>query len=149
MQVLGTWLNRDCDYDEIVDWYLGWKALLPQDIVQNPAIDEQLVRALVLMNRSLEQRIGCQVKWVPPIATATLDPPEPAVPHNLREFIEYRCAQLGILCIPLVDRFRDGKQIFRIGNVLCHLDRQVVFVSVERNVWTPVTILQLFKLAAL
>lgn len=82
------------------------------------------------MNRSLA--VGGQVEFTPsaPIMATTLHSPvaEPVVPHGLRELVEYRCAQLGILCIPLVNRFHAGRPIFRIGNVLCHFDRQVRFL---------------------
>ena len=80
------------------------------------------------MNRSLA--VGGQVDYNPaphivtPIVTA---PPiiETTVPHGFRELVEYRCAQQGILFIPLVNRFHAGRQIFRVGNVHCYFDRQV------------------------
>lgn len=88
---------------------------------------EQFTRALDLMNRSLA--VGGQVDFTPPVMTPILAAPPPVqetvVPHGFRELIEYRCAQQGILCIPLVNRFHAGRPIFRVGNVLCYFDRQV------------------------
>jgi hypothetical protein len=82
------------------------------------------------MNRSLA--VGGQVDFTPPpvpimtpIIAAPLPVPETVVPHGFRELVEYRCAQQGILCIPLVNRFQAGRPIFRVGNVLCYFDRQV------------------------
>ena len=91
---------------------------------------EQFTRALDLMNRSLA--VGGQVDFTPPpvpimtpIIAAPHPVPETIVPHGFRELVEYRCAQQGILCIPLVNRFQAGRPIFRVGNVLCYFDRQV------------------------
>ena len=92
---------------------------------------DQFTRALDLMNRSLAA--GGQVDLAPPppvltpIIAAPLPPVmvEPIVPQGFRELVEYRCSQLGILCIPLVNRFQAGRPIFRVGNVLAYFDRQV------------------------
>lgn len=94
---------------------------------------EQFTRALDLMNRSLA--VGGQVDLAPPPTVITPviaapQPPvmaEPVVPHGFRELVEYRCSQLGILCVPLVNRFQAGRPIFRVGNVLSYFDRQVSF----------------------
>ncbi|EFX79488.1 hypothetical protein DAPPUDRAFT_304466 [Daphnia pulex] len=153
LQVLVAWLNHHPNYEEIVVWYTGWKALFPPEIAQNPAVQEQFTRALDLMNRSLA--VGGQVDFTPPpvpimtpIIAAPLPVPETVVPHGFRELVEYRCAQQGILCIPLVNRFQAGRPIFRVGNVLCYFDRQVVFVLVN-GIWTPVTAQQLLDMAVL
>ncbi|KZS14455.1 Tuftelin-interacting protein 11 [Daphnia magna] len=154
LQVLVAWLNHHPNYEEIVVWYTGWKALFPPEIAQNPAIQEQFTRALDLMNRSLA--VGGQVDFTPPpvpVMTPLVAAPLPTVaetvvPHGFRELVEYRCAQQGILCIPLVNRFQAGRPIFRVGNVLCYFDRQVVFVLVN-GVWTPVTAQQLLDMAVL
>lgn len=91
---------------------------------------EQFTRALDLMNRSLA--VGGQVDLTPQaqIVTPVLAPspsfPENVVPHGFRDLVEYRCAQQGILCVPIVNRFHAGRPIFRVGNVLCYFDRQVL-----------------------
>ena len=63
----------------------------------------------------------------PPVLTRTIPPPmmESAVPQGFREVVEYRCAENGILFVPLVNRFQAGRPIFRAGNVLCYFDRHV------------------------
>ena len=102
---------------------------------------EQFTRALDLMNRSLA--VGGQVDFTPPpvpimtpIIAAPPPIPETVVPHGFRELVEYRCAQQGILCIPLVNRFQAGRPIFRVGNVLCYFDRQVRKISLLHSTKT-------------
>ncbi len=83
------------------------------------------------MNRALA--VGGQVDLAcppPPVLASAVRPQqpiliEPVVPQGFRELVEYRCSQLGILCIPLVNRFQAGRPIFRVGNVLSYFDRQV------------------------
>lgn len=91
---------------------------------------EQFIRALNLMNRSLP--IEDRVNFTPPLPIKSFDPGCPShsildtiIPHGLRELIEYRCAQQGILCVPLVNRFHAGRSVFRVGNVLCYFEREV------------------------
>ena len=92
---------------------------------------EQFTRALDLMNRSLAN--GGIVDSAPapapppPVLTRTAPPivMESIVPQGFREVVEYRCAENGILFVPLINRSQAGRPIFRAGNVLCYFDRQV------------------------
>ena len=152
LHVLVTWLNHIPNYEEIVVWYTGWKSLFPPELAQHPNIQEQFTRALDLMNRALA--VGGQVDLAcpPPAVLASAVRPqqpiliEPVVPQGFRELVEYRCSQLGILCIPLVNRFQAGRPIFRVGNVLSYFDRQVAFV-LANGVWIPVSVQQLLEMA--
>lgn len=150
--VLVMRLNNDPNYDEIVDWYMKWKSLFPAEIAQHPEVQNLFLRALDLMNRSLAANdlsdlIPLPVPIMPSVnESSRLVSIEPDVPYTLRELIEYRCSQLGILCIPLVNRFQAGRPIFRVGNVLSYFDHKVAFVFVD-NAWTPVSLKQLLAMA--
>lgn len=93
---------------------------------------DQFTRALDLMNRSLA--VGGQVDYNPAtrVVTPVIPAPpivEPTVPHGFRELIEYRCAQQGVVFLPVVNRFHGGRQIFRVGNLHCYFDRQVLITN--------------------
>ena len=83
------------------------------------------------MNRSLAN--GGIVDSVPrpapaaPVLTRAVPPlvMESIVPQGFREVVEYRCAENGILFVPLINRSQAGRPIFRAGNILCYFDRQV------------------------
>jgi tuftelin-interacting protein 11 len=38
MQVLTLWLNHAPDYDEVTNWYCGWKTMLPDCLRSQPAV---------------------------------------------------------------------------------------------------------------
>jgi hypothetical protein len=92
------------------------------------------------MNRSVAA--GNQASAIPPpLPPAMLNPAvtlaEPPVPQGFRELVEYRCAQQGILFVPLANRRQSGRPVFRVGNVLCYFDRQVAFVMSPNGMWDP------------
>ena len=137
LQVLVTWLNNAPNYEEIADWYTGWKSLFPLELLQQPVIKELFTRALELMTRSLSAE-----GLVAAVPRPTLQPvpllaapiqmmasTESLVPQGSKELVQYRCQQLGILFIPLANRFQAGRQVFRVGQLLAYFDRQIAFVQ--------------------
>ena len=160
LQVLVTWLNNAPNYEEIAVWYTGWKSLFPVELAQQSSIKELFTRALELMNRSLAA--GGQVAATVPRPTLQPAPmmapllaapiqmmvsTEPLVPQGSRELVEYRCQQLGILFIPLANRFQAGRQVFRVGQLLAYFDRQIAFVLTPNAAWIPVSAQQLIEMA--
>lgn len=153
LQVLVAWLNHTPNYEEIAVWYTGWKGLFPADIASDPQIQgnnalltqsepiancilciEQFTRALDLMNRSLAvgglDYVPAPVTVAPPPVTVPQQPTilQASIPQGFRELVEYRCAQQGILFVPLVNRFQAGRPMFRIGNLQCYFDGQVLLL---------------------
>lgn len=154
LQVLHAWVNHAPNYQEIVVWFTGWKSLFPPEIAQHPAIKDQLTRALDLMTRSMAAGGQVDMLPAPPVIHNSLPPPPPpvavmeqAVPHGIREFVEFRCAQKGILFVPMVNKWQANRPVFRIGNLLCYFDRQVAFVMLN-GVWVSVPTQQLLDMAA-
>jgi hypothetical protein len=93
------------------------------------------------MNRSVAA--GNQASAIPPLPPAMLNPAvrlaELPVPQGFRELVEYRCAQQGILFVPLANRRQSGRPVFRVGNVLCYFDRHVAVVMSPNGMWVPVS----------
>ena len=154
LQVLHAWVNHAPNYQEIVVWFTGWKSLFPPEIAQHPAIKDQLRRALDLMTRSMTAGGQVDMLPAPPVIHSNLPPPPPsvavmeqAVPHGIREFVEFRCAQNGILFVPMVNKWQANRPVFRIGNLLCYFVRHVAFVM-HNAVWVSVPTQQLLDMAA-
>ncbi|KAJ7548947.1 hypothetical protein O6H91_07G034300 [Diphasiastrum complanatum] len=53
-QVLYHWLCCNPNFDEVTQWYLGWKSLLPAELLANERIRRQLNVALEMMNQAVE-----------------------------------------------------------------------------------------------
>lgn len=53
-QVLYHWLCSNPNFDEVTQWYLGWKSLLTPDMLANERIRRQLQVALDMMDQAVE-----------------------------------------------------------------------------------------------
>jgi hypothetical protein len=57
---LSVWLNSSPNFEEVSKWYVGWKSLFNEKILQHPNIKTKLSYALAMMNRSVS---GAQVSY--------------------------------------------------------------------------------------
>jgi len=53
LRVLVTWLSSSPDLEEIVQWYLGWKSVFPEKLLEEPDMLESFNSALDIMNIAL------------------------------------------------------------------------------------------------
>merc|ERR1712048_985680 len=45
-----TWLrDPECDYGEVIQWYQGWRALIPNALCENSSVRKQLDHGLAVM----------------------------------------------------------------------------------------------------
>ncbi|OIV93329.1 hypothetical protein TanjilG_23265 [Lupinus angustifolius] len=58
LQVLYHWLCSSPNFEEVTKWYLGWKELIPKELLANESIRYQLNCGLDMMNQAVE---GMQV----------------------------------------------------------------------------------------
>lgn len=167
MQVLVMWLNQSPDFSEILRWYTGWKNMLSEPIQNEANIKEHFRRALEMMHRATDTVMpspniggmgGLGIGQTTPIPTmpnlATQPPPPVIVPPpppslmdlqiplpvqlEFKDLVSRKCAEKGILFVPLPGRREHGKQIYRVGKLYCYIDRNVCMVS-DGNFsnWTP------------
>ena len=50
--------------------------------------------------------------------------------------IEKMAAEHNLLFLPQPNRFQEGKQIYRLGNINLYIDRNVI-VYLSNGIWTP------------
>lgn len=69
------------------------------------------------------------------------------IPHGFKELVEKKCEEQGILWIPIPNRYKEAKQVYRCGAVQAYIDRNVLFVCDNNGVWNPVSLQQLLDKA--
>ncbi|KAK3926472.1 Tuftelin-interacting protein 11 [Frankliniella fusca] len=155
LQVLTIWLNDNPDYEQVSKWYSGWKAMFSEALLQQPVIKEHFRKALDLMNRAVSN--PSQPISTPPTTQETYQDPAAAhqqrykamaeavrvaaqIPQGFKELLQKRCEERGIMFMPLVNRWREGKQIYRMGNQQIYIDRSVIFVSGPGGIWQPTSL---------
>ncbi|CBZ53501.1 hypothetical protein NCLIV_032880 [Neospora caninum Liverpool] len=80
LQVLKVWINSThADFTEILEWYSGWKEILPQSLVTHPRVQGVFVEALQLMNYA-SATLGLPVIPQPPCTGPAPQPPSAVSP---------------------------------------------------------------------
>ncbi|XP_063223581.1 tuftelin-interacting protein 11 [Bacillus rossius redtenbacheri] len=173
LQILTLWLSHAPNYDEITNWYMGWKKMFSEKLLMQPGIKEQFHRALELMNRAVScggQAICQQPGAIESVSYLTnieqtqqqahikeresrLELLAEAVrsasqiPQGFRELIQKRCEERGLLFVPLPNRYREGKQVYRCGKIQIYIDRNVVFASDNGTTWFPKSLANVLDMA--
>ncbi|KAK2713647.1 tuftelin-interacting protein 11-like isoform X1 [Artemia franciscana] len=160
LQVLATWLNHNPNYEEVTNWYKGWKVLFPENIAKHPSVKEQLTKALDIMNRAVQMANEApprvQQPFIPfPTRPVLLPTPPPrinqpqirvemSIPSGFKDLVIRRCEERGILIMP-VDRWQEGKQVYKCGSGFIYFDKNVIFAKDYGTRWIPISIQTLLE----
>ncbi|XAR54279.1 hypothetical protein NMG60_11029338 [Bertholletia excelsa] len=172
-QVLYHWLRANPNFEEVTQWYLGWKELFPPELLANEHIRYRLNLGLDMMNqavegmevvqpglrenisylRVLEQRKFEAQQKAAAQASAIMGGAIPmegmggGLEMSLREVIEVHAQQHGLLFKPKPGRMQDGHQIYGFGSVSIIIDslNQKVFAQSEDR-WSLVSLEQLLEM---
>ncbi|KAJ4720973.1 septin and tuftelin-interacting protein 1-like 1-like [Melia azedarach] len=172
LQVLYHWLSTTPDFEQIEKWYLGWKELLPQELLANENIRAQLNIGLDMMSRAAEginvtqpglrenlsylrareqrqfeaqQKAAAQAQQA--AAAGQMDGMDAPREMTLKEVIEAYAQQHELLFKPKLGRMHNGQQIYGFGNISIYVDslNQMVYAQKAEG-WTPVTLDTLLKM---
>lgn len=156
--MLHHWLSHAPNYDEVTRWYLGWKGLFPQDLLDTPQIRANFNHALNLMNSAADgQPLPA---FVPPVAgygaaasaaaaaTAATAPGVNSgavygsgVEPSLKELVARYATDTGVDFLPKVGRYYDGLQVYSFGGVSCVLEPSSSVIRAQvRDRWAPVSL---------
>jgi len=150
LNVLYNWLSNGSNLDEVSKWYSGWKSMLSSPLLDHPSIKDGLKRALDIMSAfSSNSNVPVQPfhafyapirpQHMTPNASVSAKDTISEVSINFKQLVERRAEEKGILFIPIANRFHEGKQVFKLGKQLVHIDRQVLF-TLNNNKWTPTSL---------
>lgn len=56
---------------------------------------------------------------------------------NFKDEVQKNCEQRGIVFLPQPNRYREGKQVYKIGKVLAYIDGGSIFVNKNGTDWKP------------
>ncbi|OMO61308.1 hypothetical protein COLO4_33467 [Corchorus olitorius] len=161
LQVLYFWLCSKPDFDQIKDWYMGWKGLLPQELLANESIRNQLNRGLEMMvqaadNVPIEQPgLRENVTYLKVSEQRQFEAHQRAAAHaaaadpemSVKEAVEAYALQHELLFKPKPGRMHNGQQIYGFGNISVIVDslNQKVYAQREDG-WSLVSLDDLLKM---
>ncbi|VDK67133.1 unnamed protein product [Litomosoides sigmodontis] len=133
---------------EVVMWYNEWKSRFPVEISSLIVVQEQLKRALIAMKHA-QQGIHPTKEMQPPLPPPETTPGmynpappriQPPPPHlSFKDLVELRAREAGVLYVPQLNKFREGKPVYWFGNVSIYIDRNVIFgFNVDTQQWSPI-----------
>ncbi|XP_033107854.1 tuftelin-interacting protein 11-like isoform X2 [Anneissia japonica] len=161
LNVLNTWLGNSPNYDEVTNWYLGWKRLFSENLLAHPTVKEYFNRALDLMNRAVSGKFTPGIdnmqyrtntdhnrKQAEAIAERERGGYGSAgitVPTTFRDLVEKKAQEHGLLFCITQRRF-EGKQIYALGPLMTYIERGVLFVQ-DQGRWTPMALQRAIEMA--
>ncbi|KAF5195420.1 Tuftelin-interacting protein [Thalictrum thalictroides] len=160
------WLNSNPKFEEVMQWYLGWKGLLPQELLANERIRHHLDVGLQMMNQAVEgmevvqpgarenisylrvtekRQFEAQQKaaaYAQQQASVRLGVHLDAGPvMSLKEVIELYAQENELLFKPKPGRTHNGLQIYGFGNISVYIDtlNNKIFAQTQDG-WSLVTL---------
>ncbi|KAK4283911.1 hypothetical protein QN277_000812 [Acacia crassicarpa] len=152
LQVLYHWLCSNPNFEEVTKWYLGWKELIPKELLANESIRYQLNCGLDMMNQAVEGMEVVQpglkenISYLRVLEQRQFEAQQKAAAHaqtqappglggaahmdgaagvhelSLKEVIEAHAQQHGLLFKLKPGRMHNGHQIYGFGNVNIIID---------------------------
>lgn len=159
-QALGTWLSANPSHTDVLAWYKGWRDLMPKSVANHLQVRQKFQQALEVCSRALSYQPGATDQFN--LLLAGLDklsepppPPPPGSPPiqcskdwadiinsarretlSMREVVERRCQERGIVFVPLPERKHEGRPVYRCGKLNISFNKNVIYVHTERG-WMP------------
>lgn len=148
VEALQKWLSvPGCDYDEVLTWYKGWRALMPPKIREHYKVQKRLAFALSLMQRRMAGEEEPTMEAPPsPSKKANEDAPaSKTVTLSLREYLEQVAGEKNLEMKPKKSQ-HNGLQVYAFGNVSIYLDQNAVFLLTAGE-WKAVSFDELLRRA--
>ncbi|KAJ7389838.1 hypothetical protein OS493_028807 [Desmophyllum pertusum] len=140
-KVLRGWLSVSPNYDEVIQWYSGWKGMFSEDLLNNPSVKVQFNRALDVMNQAVTSPGGLlqpgakeniayltsterrrEAEAAAMAAAVEKQKAEAArnvaasqnVPSNFKDLIQNLAEENNLLFMPIPNRRFEGKALYSL-----------------------------------
>ncbi|XP_019157849.1 PREDICTED: septin and tuftelin-interacting protein 1 homolog 1-like [Ipomoea nil] len=151
-EVLYHWLCSNPNFEEVTKWFLGWKELLPPELLANDHIRYRIDVGLDMMNQAAEGMEVVQpglrenISYLRALEKRQFETQKKAAAQaqqhasanlsgglqgdgnysgsklSLKEIIEAHAQQNGLLLMPKPGRIHDGHQIYGFGSISIIID---------------------------
>lgn len=148
---LSEWLHAPgCDFGEVLQWYQGWKALLPQELREEPDVQRQFAHGLHVMRHFMAQG-GSGTAGVAPVpqvpAAATPEGTGAGRPRrsaatpaaaaaaaeevnlSLADYLAEVAGEQGLVFRPKANVLHLGKQVYQLGVINVYLSKNLVYAA--------------------
>ena len=164
LHVLYLWLSTSPDFEEVSEWYAGWRSLFPEDIAEDNLVKTQFNMALDMMESSLSgaelrhpydgktgvqansylsimERIHSEEKTQKRLAELQNKSMRVKAVSlaSFKDVVEEFATSRGIEFVPQLGRLHADKQLWLFGGRSIYFDQNVVFMySAESKSWSPI-----------
>lgn len=175
LHVLYLWLCSNPNFKEIEEWFKGWKALMPQELLANESVRFQLNRGLDMMLHAAEGReiiepgVKENIAYLKAREQKQFEAQQKAAAHaqqaaaaagfggltqadsvpemSLKEVVEAYAQQHELLFKPKPGRTYDGQQIYGFGNMSVIVDslKQRLYAQKDEG-WSLVSLDDLLQM---
>jgi len=162
---LRKWLRSpECDFNEVLQWYQGWRSLLPEAVREQGSVQKHLARGLEVMKSLMSgdataldddddaEKPSAQEETQTPTASrapsASNVMPED-VTLSLSDYMAEVAGEHGLVFRPKGRTTQLGKQVYQFGSVTVHFDKNMVYAAPKGggDEWFPVSFDEVLKLA--
>jgi len=70
------------------------------------------------------------------------------VPHGFRDLVQMKCEELGLVFVPMPNKYYEGKQVYRCGRAFVYISANVIYIQRE-GVWIPASLEKLIHAATM
>lgn len=151
LQVLHHWLNNSPDLSQVSHWYSGWKAMIPQEMLDQQPVQAHFLRAQKMMYdavNGLPVVLDCgqnqqvrpeQVKFRQQLLSEAASTSDSI--YSFKQLVSEKADRNGIIFMPVSNKYHEGKQVYQLGNDRVYLDRSVIFLhNPETKKWNPTSL---------
>ncbi|CAB3238610.1 unnamed protein product [Arctia plantaginis] len=154
LAALAAWLNTNPPHATVLNSYTDFKKMFPEEVLKEPAVRDAFRKALDMMNRSADID---NVEPPPPPRFTFSEPKETSriadvlasntQQKSFSELLETRCLEKGITFVPIAGKSREGRPLYKIGNLQCYVIRNIIMYSTDNGrSFSPISMEQLLNM---